>query len=169
MPSRLLLVSIGPVRRSRIGLFGLCGSGRTSLRAGAGDENRTHDIQLGKLDGSQSAQHVGCKTADIRHQCDQGLTAEKQNAQSVGQPRAFPRTISEWDRNAREIVRVALDQFNGRYTVNVRVWYRDGEIVKPSKTGITLSIKHLPQLATAMSLALAAAREAGLVDEGGGA
>lgn len=76
----------------------------------------------------------------------------------------FPIIISEWDRNAREIVRVALDQFNGRHTVNVRVWYRDGDSVKPSKTGITLSIKHLPQLATALSLALTVAREAGLVD-----
>lgn len=78
----------------------------------------------------------------------------------------LPRIVSEWDRNKREVIRVALDQYNGQHTVNIRVWYRDGEALKPSRTGITLSVKHLEPLATALSLALDAAREAGLIDGG---
>lgn len=78
---------------------------------------------------------------------------------------AFPIIIAEWDRNKREVIRVALDQYNGQCTVNVRVWYRDA--LKPSRTGITLSVKHLAPLATALSLALDAAQNAGLIDDGG--
>lgn len=46
---------------------------------------------------------------------------------------AFPLVVAEWDRNSREVVRVALDQYNGRPTVNARVWYRDGDELKPSQ------------------------------------
>ncbi|MEZ5901656.1 MAG: transcriptional coactivator p15/PC4 family protein [Hyphomicrobiaceae bacterium] len=78
----------------------------------------------------------------------------------------FPITIAQWDRNAREVVRVALDQYNGRHTVNARVWYRDAEGgVKPTKTGITLSIKHLPALAAALAEAERSARNLGLIED----
>jgi hypothetical protein len=83
-----------------------------------------------------------------------------------GLPNPYPQIISEWDRNKREVIRVALDLFSGQHTVNVRVWYRDGDAVKPSRTGLTLSVKHLAPLATALSLALDAAVEAGLIDGG---
>ena len=80
----------------------------------------------------------------------------------------FPLVIAEWDRNAREVIRVALDHYQGRHTVNFRVWYHDGDVLKPGKSGITLSVKHLPAMADAMAKALAAARELGLlVDDGG--
>ena len=79
----------------------------------------------------------------------------------------FPVVVAEWDRNAREIVRVALDKYNGRLTINARVWYRDGDVVKPSKAGLTLAVKHLPGLADAVAKALERARELGLVDDGG--
>jgi len=50
-----------------------------------------------------------------------------------------------------EVVRVALDQYNGRHTINGRVWYHDDDdVLKPGKTGITLALKHLPALADAM-------------------
>jgi hypothetical protein len=78
----------------------------------------------------------------------------------------FPRLISQWERNKREVIRVELDQYNGRHTVNVRVWYRDGDALKPTRTGLTLSVKHLAPLATALSLALEAAQESGLLDGG---
>ena len=76
----------------------------------------------------------------------------------------FPIVIAEWDRNAREVVRVALDQYSGRYTINARVWYRDGDQLKPTKTGITLSAKHLPALAAALAKAATRAVEMGLID-----
>lgn len=78
----------------------------------------------------------------------------------------YPIIIAEWDRNAREVMRVALDQYNGRHTINVRVWYRDGGELKPGKTGITLATKHLPALAEALVKAERRAHELGLLDEG---
>jgi len=84
-----------------------------------------------------------------------------------GKCSAFPIIIAEWDRNAREVVRVALDRYNGRYTINVRVWFHDGATLKPSKSGITLSTKHLPALTEALARSLDAARDFGLLDDGG--
>jgi|SRR5450759_5497308 hypothetical protein len=81
----------------------------------------------------------------------------------------FPLVIAEWDRNAREVIRVALDHYQGRHTVNFRVWYHDGDVLKPGKSGITLSVKHLPAMADAMAKALDEARELGLLVDDGGA
>ena len=63
-------------------------------------------------------------------------------------------------------MRVALDIYNGKHTVNARVWYRDGDELKPGKSGITLAVKHLPALADALVKAERHARELGLVDGG---
>ncbi|CAN7693491.1 transcriptional coactivator p15/PC4 family protein [Rhizobium sp. LjRoot30] len=78
---------------------------------------------------------------------------------------AYPLVIAEWERNSRETVRVAIDQYNGRHTVNARIWYRDGnDEMRPGKTGLTLSVKHLACLAEAMSKALEEARGLGLIE-----
>ena len=116
-------------------------------------------MQLGKLDVSQRDQIASCKTDPTTSQSHQKVTDTKQNDS------AFPIVIAEWDRNKREIVRVALDRYNGRHTINARVWYRDGDELKPSKTGITLASKHLPALAEALAAAAQRARELGLIDE----
>jgi hypothetical protein len=92
----------------------------------------------------------------------------KENIRGRPDQQAFPLTVAEWDRNSREIVRVALDQYNGRHAINVRIWYCDDGVVKPSKSGITLAVKHLPVLADTLGKALARAIELGLVAEGGG-
>ncbi|HEY1431163.1 MAG TPA: hypothetical protein VGF39_05985, partial [Stellaceae bacterium] len=39
----------------------------------------------------------------------------------------FPIIIAEWQRNSREIVRVALDRYNNRDTIDIRAWWQDGE------------------------------------------
>lgn len=82
---------------------------------------------------------------------------------------AFPLVIAEWDRNGREVIRVALDHYNGRHTVNVRVWYHTHTTpaLQPGNAGITLSVKHLPAMADALAKALDAARELGLLVDGG--
>lgn len=85
---------------------------------------------------------------------------------AVANPAPMPVTIAQWDRNAREVVRVDLHEFNGRAVVGCRVWYRDGDEIKPGKTGLTLSVKHLPALADALGKALAHAIELGLVEGG---
>ena len=74
-----------------------------------------------------------------------------------------PLIIAEWPRNNRETIRVSIDQFNGRDVVDVRSWYTDksGEL-KPGRSGICLSVAHLPELADALNKALAAAHESGL-------
>jgi hypothetical protein len=80
---------------------------------------------------------------------------------------AFPLVIAEWDRNSREVIRIALDKYNGRLTVNARVWYHDGATLKPGKSGMTLAITHLPALADALGKALEQARDLGLIEAGG--
>jgi hypothetical protein len=82
-------------------------------------------------------------------------------------PQGFPVIITEWDRNSREVVRVALDRFNGKHTINIRVWYRDGDELRPSKSGVTLAVKHLEPMAIGLANALTVACEMGLVEEGG--
>jgi hypothetical protein len=64
---------------------------------------------------------------------------------SVAAPKPeFPIVVAEWDRNSREVVRVALDQYKGRDTINARVWYHDDDgVLRPGKAGITLALKHL--------------------------
>ena len=73
--------------------------------------------------------------------------------------------VAEWDRNARERIRVELGQYNGRDTINARVWYWDDDVLKPGRAGLTLATKHLPALADAMAKALAKARELGLIED----
>lgn len=82
---------------------------------------------------------------------------------TVANPPAFPIVIAEWERNKREIVRVCLDLYNGRHTFSARAWWRDGDELRPGKSGLTLSLKHLPACAEALAEALARARELGLL------
>jgi hypothetical protein len=77
----------------------------------------------------------------------------------------FPLAVAEWNRNAREVIRVALDRYEGRHTIKVRVWYRNGDEIKPGKSGLALGVKHLPALAEAVAKALVQARELGLIED----
>ena len=79
----------------------------------------------------------------------------------------LPVVIAEWDRNAREVVRVTLDYFKEHYTINVRIWYHSGRELRPSRSGITLAVKHLPAMAEAIHAALARAQQLGLLNNGG--
>ena len=115
-------------------------------------------MQLGKLDHIQADQDDSCKTAPSGPQSQQRVTGVSQNAETQ-----FPVIIAEWERNKREVIRVALDQYNGRYTVNVRVWHRDGDQLKPGRTGLTLALKHLPKLASGLASALSRAKVLGLI------
>ena len=77
-------------------------------------------------------------------------------------PPDLPITLAEWPRNSRETARVRLDLFSGQVVVDCRSWWRDadGEL-RPGKSGLTLSVRHLPALAAAMDAALAHARSTG--------
>lgn len=77
---------------------------------------------------------------------------------------SLPINIADIDKNGRERIRVRLDQFAGRNTVDVRIWYFDQGQWKPSKQGVTTSIANLPALAEGLAAALDRARLAGLVE-----
>jgi hypothetical protein len=64
----------------------------------------------------------------------------------------LPIQIAEWEKNAREIIRVKIDRFRGVNTVDVRAWWLDefGQL-QPSKRGFMLAVKHLPRLAAALT------------------
>lgn len=65
-----------------------------------------------------------------------------------------PILIHEWRKNASEVVRVSLDEFNGRPIVGIRVWFdAGGGEMRPGKSGIAMAVTHLPQLRFAMDKA----------------
>ena len=68
--------------------------------------------------------------------------------------------IAEWPLKRHERLRISLELFNGIWLINSRKWFEteSGEW-RPSKQGIALSVKHLPQLADAVTKALSIARE----------
>lgn len=67
---------------------------------------------------------------------------------------ATPVTVAEWPRG-NETIRVRLDHYRGRDTIDIRAWYRDGAgELRPGKSGITLSAGHLPKLARALADAM---------------
>jgi hypothetical protein len=110
------------------------------------------------LPGESGINGLDCKT-------DANAPAEAKGVSgTLANLPVLPLITAEWDRNSREIVRVALDQSNGRHTINARVWYREGDEVRPSKSGITLALKQLPALAEAVGKAL----DAGLLHDDGG-
>ena len=77
----------------------------------------------------------------------------------------YPVIVAEWNRNDREVVRVALDRYNGRETIDIRAWWQDAEGGwRPGRSGLTLAVKHLPALANALAKALQRARVLGLIE-----
>lgn len=73
--------------------------------------------------------------------------------------------IAEWQLNRREHLRISIEQFNRIWLINIRKWFdADDGALRPGKHGIALGVKHLPQLADAITKALAAARTRGLVE-----
>ena len=72
--------------------------------------------------------------------------------------------IAEWPKNSREVLRVKLDEFKGYPIICCRSWYQGANgIMKPARGGLTVSIRHLPQILIAMSDAYKVALESGLL------
>ncbi len=53
-------------------------------------------------------------------------------------------------KNAREEIRVSVDEFKGHNLCNLRVWYLDGSEYRPGKQGIALRLELVPQLIDAL-------------------
>jgi hypothetical protein len=75
-----------------------------------------------------------------------------------------PIVVAEFDKNSREKIRITLGHFAGKDTIDVRIWYRDGDQLKPTRQGVTTAVSNLSALAIGIALALDKARELGLVD-----
>jgi hypothetical protein len=75
-----------------------------------------------------------------------------------------PVIIAQWELNKREFLRVELHEFKGTQLIGIRKWFlgSDGAIA-PGKSGINLSLKHLPRLAAGVNDALSKARQDGLI------
>lgn len=67
-------------------------------------------------------------------------------------------------KNAREDLRVTLEEFRGHHLLNLRIWFDadDGE-QRPGKQGVALRLDLLPHLRTALSEAEQEARKSGLL------
>lgn len=86
------------------------------------------------------------------------------NGEALG---GLPIVVSQWPRNSRDTIRVKLDTYQGRNTIDVRSWYPDAEgKLKPGK-GFTVSVAHLPALAKGFAEALRLANTLGLLEGGG--
>ena len=73
--------------------------------------------------------------------------------------------IAEWRKNSRETLRVRLDIYQGQKVICARSWYQasDGTL-KPGRGGLTISIRHLRALASALAKAEETANAAGLFE-----
>ena len=71
---------------------------------------------------------------------------------------------AEWPLNKREHLRVPIENYNSYDLINIRKWFKaEDDAMRPGKQGIAVQVKHLPQLADAISKALATAIERGLI------
>lgn len=71
--------------------------------------------------------------------------------------------IADWPIKRGETARVSIENYKGTWLISLRKWFEaeDGQM-RPGK-GMSLSVKHLPRVAEAMGIALATARERGLI------
>lgn len=63
-------------------------------------------------------------------------------------------------KNAREEIRVSVDEFKGHRLVNLRVWFGDDGEKRPGKQGIAFRLDLLPDIVSALQNA-AAGRKGG--------
>jgi hypothetical protein len=72
--------------------------------------------------------------------------------------------VAEWPLSRGDRAPVSIEKFNNAWLINLRKWYEadDGQL-RPGRHGIALGIKHLPQLAEAITDALSLARERGIL------
>jgi hypothetical protein len=80
--------------------------------------------------------------------------------------KTLPVTVAQWSRNAKDTVMIRIDQFNGTTVIDIRSWRKstDGEL-RPGRSGITMSVRHIPALASALTNAETTARQLGLLTE----
>lgn len=73
--------------------------------------------------------------------------------------------VAEWPKSVRENLRITLDQYQGRPVIDIRTWWWNeaGEL-RPGRAGLTVSTRHLRQLAAALVEAAEEAERSGFID-----
>ncbi len=89
--------------------------------------------------------------------------------QHTAHPSSLPEPVEIakfWRNRKHEAVLVSLREYGGRCILDARVHFEDKEgRLQPSKKGLSILVARLPELAAAITKALAKARELGLIDE----
>lgn len=76
-----------------------------------------------------------------------------------------PVIVADLEKNARELVRVSLEEFKGYRLVSVRLWARDPlKGLVPTRQGVSLRLSLLPGLLGALEAATHQARSLGLLE-----
>lgn len=57
-------------------------------------------------------------------------------------------------KNTREEIRISIDDFKGHRLCNLRVWYLDGDEMRPGKHGLALRLDLLPEILSALQTAI---------------
>ncbi|HEY1561279.1 MAG TPA: transcriptional coactivator p15/PC4 family protein [Caulobacteraceae bacterium] len=81
-----------------------------------------------------------------------------------------PVIIAELRKNARERVRVALDQWQGHHLLDLRVttqFTAGADVWAPTRKGLSLNVAMIPALRNALDAAEAQARALGLIESDG--
>jgi len=112
---------------------------------------------------------------DVLHRPDEGRNSDDgwpplgwRNNKSESPPTKTAATalvvIGEENLNARDVLRVALDKYEGRQVVDARKFYRkeDGTLA-PTRKGLTVEVSRLLALAEMIVAALERARADGLL------
>jgi len=58
--------------------------------------------------------------------------------------------IAVIDKNSREVVRIAWDTYEGHQFVDCRVYYRDGDELKPTRKGLAIPPRLIDDVAAAL-------------------
>ena len=77
---------------------------------------------------------------------------------------AEPVVIAEWSKNrAGESIQISIRNYDGLDLIDIRTFFGSADGQRRPGKGFAASVRHLPQLAKAISLALAKATELGLL------
>src|SRR4029077_2034658 len=92
-----------------------------------------------------------------RHRIPLEVDGSNQNIEDL------PIVIAQWRRGASDTVMIRLDQYKESKVICIRAWWTSptGEL-RPGRSGITMSVQHLPALSRALTEAEAVARRLGL-------
>ncbi|MCJ2031252.1 PC4/YdbC family ssDNA-binding protein [Methylobacterium sp. J-043] len=75
------------------------------------------------------------------------------------------RTVASVRKNARQEIRIGLQEYEGRQIASLRVWFKaeDGTM-RPGNDGLNFRVDPLPELHEALAEAVRAAEAEGLLD-----